>query len=264
VECVSLKGVDKWSLTPKGLVPSQCVRTVPSGSHVSTDGEYIRVKKPNGQVEFIEECKYDYREMVTGDSGPIAYATTTAATETSWDYMESNFEVPANPKANNGQSLFFFNELVNTNAKITIQTALQWGPSQAGGGASWGAAVWWTTPNGTVINSDLIGCRTGSTMISLLNNYGWWECVMQHGTNQTFLIISQQNVRPNESLAAVGMRAYTISSCANYPSDGSMNFYNLALEDNAMPVRPTWSPVVDFTDCNQKVNATSDTVFIMY
>jgi len=60
------------------------------------------------------------------------------------------------------------------------------------------------------------------------------------------------------------MEVYSVFSCDDFPSSGSITFTDLTLESNHAPVKPDWTPMVDFTDCGQTFSSDATTATISW
>jgi len=197
------------------------------------------------------------------DSGWIAYANFDGNSFTSFN---GTWKVPSAPSSpNDDQIVFFFTGLEDSMGDEIIQPVIQWGADVDGGGAYWGVASWWVTSTGQALFSKEVKIKSGDTIFGIINSMNsttWYISALINGKNPTTLIVG--NISP-QTFASVTLEAYQMQGCNDYPSDGSITFTQLTLKDQGSPVTPTWSPNVDFTDCNQNVQSSSPkTVTISY
>jgi hypothetical protein len=142
--------------------------------------------------------------------------------------------VPATPPANDGQTLFFFPSLQSSPGNgdsigWIIQPVLQWGPSAAGGGASWAYASWAVQGTSAVFVGGLKAANPGDTMTGLLSmtnsrTYSgalyqdWQVTAYDGGANGS--VINATSMRSNwfTSAQAGVLEAYNIAQCNDFPS----------------------------------------------
>jgi len=235
---------------PHGFLPKECVNEVPSGSFISKEeGGFLNVKNPDGTSLKISPCRSTLKRI--GDDGWINYGYFDG---NSFNLFNGSWTVPSNPKtSSDNQTIFFFTGFVDAQGDEIIQPVLQWGPSEAGGGSYWTIASWWVTSSGQALYSQLQKVKAGDTifgyMVESSTVAGTWEIgTSENDKPPTVLQVSQ--VIPQQ-MATVTLEAYNVLSCSDYPSDGSITFTGLTLEDSNIPTTPKWIPDILWTSCNE-------------
>jgi len=137
--------------TPNGLMPSHCVREVPSDSIISNEKDFIRITMPNGEEDTLAHCDDFTTTRNARDTGWIAYASD--ANGSNYNSFYGTWNVPENPTNNDDQTVFFFLGFENTQVSEIIQPTLQWGLSNAGGGNFWAIASWWATAKNSIYST---------------------------------------------------------------------------------------------------------------
>jgi len=188
------------------------------------------------------EAKRDNGWIVWGESMGTSYTS-----------FNGGWKVPTAPVSSNSQTIFFFTGFEDAAGDEIIQPVLQWGPSEAGGGAYWSVASWWVTSTGNALYSTLAPCNAGDAIWGTMNqtSSGNWT-ISGYINNANPTVLSVQNVNP-QTMATVTLEAYSIISCGDYPAAGTITFTNMALEDQGSTVQPSWQPETQFTNCNEQV-----------
>jgi len=264
VVLVALDVSAKLVPTPGGLLSEECVHQVPSGSVVTKlEGGYLSVQS-GGKRMLLPPCSHPQtirsktalRKHSEGkrDSGWIVWGESMG---TSYSSFNGGWAVPSAPSSSNSQTVFFFTGLEDAGGDEIIQPVLQWGPSEAGGGSYWSVASWWVTSTGQALYSTLTQCNAGDSIWGTMketNNGSWTISTYINNANPT--VLSVQNVAP-QTMATVTLEAYSIISCGDYPTSGTITFTNLAIDDQGNPVQPSWQPVTEYTNCNEQVSVSS-------
>jgi hypothetical protein len=268
VLCLSVFGfvaaTRDWIATPKGLKHPDCVKEVPSGSVATKfrDGS-ISIETPNGEIITMPPCAHGSVTKKPEDSGWIVYGNFEG---TNFNIFNGTWKVPRAPtNTGDGQTIFFFTGLEDSGGDEIIQPVIQFGPSEAGGGAYWAAASWWVTSGGQALYSTLTNCNTGDNIFGymIMQEQGTWDIgTVINGGAHTVLTVN--NVA-QQTFASVTLEAYNIQDCQDYPADGKITFKSLVLYDSNSQVSPTWSPDVEYTSCNEQVISSGpSTVTITY
>ena len=139
-----------YLITPFGYFHSSCVKHLAKGDEVRRDEKAIR--HANGGVEDIQVCafphfKADGAKVIGDERGVkdpsighawVEYASTT--TTTSYAYLYANWNVPAAPSTNDGQTIYLFPGAEDYADVVTIiQPVLGWNSDYA---SAWGIETW--------------------------------------------------------------------------------------------------------------------------
>jgi len=249
-------------VTPRGYLPKECVHEVQSGSHAAkqSDGS-VRVIQPDETIVYIPPCdfKVTRNPRQAGDSGWIAYGLYYG---TSFSSFNGSWLVPKNPTTTaDNQTLFMFTGLEDGEGDEIIQPVIQFGPSYAGGAQYWAVANWWVTSSGQALYSTLVKIKPADkiygSMVQKGDNSGVWTISALVNNKQPSSLVVE-NIAP-QAMASCTLEVYGVNACTDYPSDGSITFTGLSLADEGSIVKPTWSPEVTETDCNQGVTSSDPT-----
>ncbi|HEY6338285.1 MAG TPA: hypothetical protein VIW68_07305 [Candidatus Sulfotelmatobacter sp.] len=250
-----------YLITPFGYFHPSCVSHTAKGDIVRHDENVIQ--HANGTTESIHVCAYPHfksdGEKITGDEQSnnqptighawVEYASTT--TKTSFGYMYAYWNVPPAPSTNDGQTVYLFPGLEDINDVVTIvQPVLGWNSDYA---SAWGIASWNCCASGTVfeappapVNSgDVIDGYMFDTCAAGTLSCPTWDIVTWDTTSGNFsemLNTSSQGQTFNWAFAGA-LEVYNIVQCGDYPSNGSISFYNVNLfNDKFVKIpSPSWS-----------------------
>jgi len=237
-----------------GYRPKECVHEIPSGSIVTKEKDgSVTVSTPDLHIYSIPPCESSFiQSKQPRDKGWIAYASYGYAGN--FSSFNGTWKVPTAPTTYEDQILYFFTGLTEQSGSEIIQPVLQYGKTPDGGGEYWEVACWWV--NGAYLYSKPVTVQSGDTVFGYMNtlSYPNWElgASINGGQQQTNIIVS--NYYPQVT-AYVTLEAYQMTDCKEYPSDGSITFTDLVLDD----LTPTWTPTIEFTDCNHNVESNSPT-----
>jgi len=242
-----------------GYRPEECVHRVPSGSHLSKEKDgTVTVITPEQVTYSLPVCDLSNGLVeARQDSGWIAYANFLGNFTT----FNGTWTVPKNPTKYDNQILYFFPGLVDSGDSEIIQPVLQYGPAPDGGGKYWAVACWWVTNTDQYVVSSEVKVSPGDSIFGYMNtmaNTSWLIGAEINGKKSQSTSLIMSNLAP-QTFASVTLEAYDVTACNNYPSDGSITFTNLAMKFEGKSVTPTWTPNIDFSDCNQNVQSSNPT-----
>jgi hypothetical protein len=155
------------------------VYAIPAGGSVRAVNNAVQILNANGAVvQSVDASDAPPTTGVTpllGDS--ITYAEWHDPTFASHiDSFNTSWVVPPNPASDDGQTLFYCHAMYSPqpgSPKHAIEAVLQYGPSEAGGGAkSWNTALWYRNKN-QIFYTPAIATTPGATLegsISLVSN----------------------------------------------------------------------------------------------
>jgi len=255
-----------YLITPFGYFHPSCVKQLAKGDVLREDRN--AVEHANGSSDSVQQCAYPhYRadgEKVTGAEPAgtrppdISHAWIEyASIHDGPDYEEiySEWDVPANPADNDGQTVYLFNGLEDyTNDLTIIQPVLGWNSDykDAWGIAAWNCCysgnTWEGTPATTNPGDHLEGyvfsnCSSGSKTCTS------WDIVIADEQNKNFseLIDSPNNGQTFNWAFGGVLEVYNIVQCGDYPPPdyaGGIGFSNQSvLNDKYDAITPSWKVV---------------------
>jgi hypothetical protein len=257
-----------YVITPFGYFHPSCVMQLGNGDEVRKDENAIR--HSNGTYDSIQACAYAHYEAngetVTGDKQGLKQPTIghawveAAATKisTSFGYLYAYWSVPPAPSKNDGQIVFLFPGVedykdfpVRPGSDVSIiQPVLGWNSDYR---SAWGIASWNCCVSGTVFEAPPVRVNSGDTIFGYMFDTcspgtlscPTWDVVALDLTSGRFselLNTSSFGQTFNWAFAGV-LEVYNIVQCGDYPSNGSISFYNLGLYDYRFIkiASPAWS-----------------------
>ena len=254
---------DGYVITPFGYFHPSCVLKVAGGETLLAGGRILQ--RVDGTLESIPACQYPHyaasgKILAAGatkvESPTISGWVESASVTTSTSYGEivATWIVPPAPASNNGQTVFFFPGMEDANDVVSIiQPVLQYGSSEAGGGNNWAIASWNCCPSGTADYSTLVSVNSGdviqgtvkSTCSAGTESCSKWNITTADETSGQSTALSNSPSEGQTFNWAFGgvLEAYNIAQCSDYPPNGALSFYNLALYDyNFNQIsNPSWS-----------------------
>jgi hypothetical protein len=249
-------------ITPFGYFHPSCVAHLAKGDEVRRDENSVR--HADGTFDSIHACAFPHfkadGEKITGDERAtkkqptighawVEYASTT--TSSSFGYMYAYWNVPPAPSANNGQTVFLFPGMEDYSDVVTIiQPVLGWNSDFA---SAWGIASWNCCASGTVFEATPTRVNSGDTILGYMFDTcavgtlscSSWDIVTDDVTSGHYselLNTSSQGQTFNWAFAGA-LEVYNIAACGNYPSNGSISYYNLGLYNDSFVqiASPAWS-----------------------
>jgi hypothetical protein len=171
---------ENYVITPAGYFHPSCVQRLGKGDVLNRDEKTIA--RANGRIDSAPVCRYAHfrpnGEKVNADDHGIKpptishawveYASTT--TSTSFGELGADWNVPAAPTANNGQTIYLFPGMEDYNDVVTIiQPVLGWNSDFA---SAWGIASWNCCVSGTVYEATPTRVNVGDKIAG----YMWDNC----------------------------------------------------------------------------------------
>lgn len=250
-----------YVVTPFGYFHPSCVVHLGKGDVEREDESAIQ--HADGSYESVAPCAYPHYdaagEALTGDQRApkkptishnwIEYASTT--TTSSFGELYAYWAVPPAPKDNNGQTVFLFPGLEDYKHVVTIiQPVLGWNAdfASAWGIASWNCCAsgitWEATP--TRVNSEdtILGYVYDTCAAGTLSCPTWDIITKDLTSGKESELVKTSSVDQTFNWAFAGaLEVYDIVQCGDYPSNGSITFYGLALfnDDFGKITSPSWS-----------------------
>jgi hypothetical protein len=175
------------------------------GDGQKVDGDERGVKDPNISHSWIVS------ESVTNNS--------------SYGFLSANWSVPPTPASNDGQTLYYFPGLEDSNDVVTIiQPVLGWNSDFP---SAWGIASWNCCVSGTTFEATPQQVSPGDTILGYMFNtcpHGTlscnsWDIVtwdLQNGKFSQLLMTSSFGQTFNWAFGGV-LEVYNIAQCSDYP-----------------------------------------------
>jgi hypothetical protein len=248
--------------TPFGYYHPSCVNHLANGDVLHQDEKTI--ERANGTYEGIAICAHPHfradGEKVIGDERAVNepnishswIESASVTTSSAYGLIHSEWDVPAAPTNNDGQTLFFFNGLEDINDQVSIiQPVLGWNSDFSG---AWGIAAWNCCVNGTVWEGTPARVNTGDHLIGtvetatpgIMTGPLWIVDIedLQNGSG-SLLLTSSYNQTFNWAFGGV-LEVYGIIRCGDYPAynpaPSEIGFYNQSLYSyNFVPITPAWT-----------------------
>jgi len=250
-----------YVITPFGYFHPSCVGHLGKGDEVRQD--QLAVHHADGSFESIHACAYPHfdakGEKISLDASHVKAPTISHAwvefasvtTSSSYGELFANWTVPPSPSTNDGQTVYLFPGVEDYADVVTIiQPVLGWNADYAG---AWGIASWNCCVSGTVYESSPVRVNVGDT----IEGYMWqtcgagvlscatWDVVSYDVTsgNWTWLSNTSSHGQTFNWAFAGALEVYNVSRCSDYPPNGSIAFYNLALYNDSYNKinNPGWS-----------------------
>lgn len=237
-------------VTPNGYFSPQCVQVVHARERLRTDGS---IQQADGTLRTPAACTQAHYAL--NGSRVETNGTTTAAAQranpTINGWVEStnyasninigritaSWTVPSAPNNQSGQVVYFFPGLEQLPTVVSIlQPVLGW---NGYGDNAWTMASWNCCVNGTTYHSDPISVASGdgiigdtySTCGAGVANCGTWAIVSEDlHTGQNTTLYTNPQGSPTWVFGSV-LEAYGVNTCDQFPSNGLINFYNIAVYD---------------------------------
>jgi hypothetical protein len=242
-------------LTPGGFRHPSLVHRVEAGHAVHFSEGKTRLKNlATGEMIDVPEHVIQPGDVPGFGSGWIADAFWLNGTGNPVTSFKTTWRVPPAPATSSGQTIFLFNGIDPDNpSQAILQPVLQWGPSNAGGGAFWSVASWYVLGNGQAFFTTPVQVNQGDTLVGTMTLTGQGNGLFSYqsefqGIPGTQLPVQNvaQLVWCNETL-----EAYNITACSDYPAADltAMRAINLQTGNTTPAVH--WTPQDRVTDCGQ-------------
>jgi hypothetical protein len=260
---------DDFVITPFGYFHPSCVRHLEKGETLLAGGRVIR--HADGTFENLPACNYPHydsrgkkeaRVASAAEAPTISHAYVETAfvstTASSYGELSASCIVPPAPLSYDEQQLYFFPGFESaTSPESIIQPVLGWN------GGPWTIASWNCCPAGTANESTELDVNTGDTILGTIQSTcgpGTPSCATWNVTTED-VTTGQSTVlgdTPSEgqtfNLAFAGvLEVYNVVQCTDYPPNGSLTYFNVALYDDNFNLisNPGWLQTVDIADTPQ-------------
>lgn len=287
---------EDYVLTPLGYFHPSCVQSLTEGERILRDG---RLQCADGSTSHAAaSCTYPRftanGTMISSTGAKASQQTREAHPEnqpdingwlenanmasgspsSSYGGLIAIWRVPPAPRANDGQTLFFFPGLedIYDGSTSILQPVLTWY-------YGWYIASWNCCINGVISNSagvtvqpgDLIyGSITSTCPAGTLSCPTWNVLTLDASTGQSTILADTPSEGQTFDWAFGGvLEPYGILRCADFPSDHSLKFESVTVFDqNLRPiVSKDWSTSVDGSAtpwCKYSVQAGNSSVLLRY
>jgi len=248
-------------LTPFGWRPQNCVKEVPSGSHLIGTEEGVEAHLMNGTVLKFprqQECVDSHanwrRLFLENHKNPKnqTYADGWLDNAFAWtgakeiDSFKGDYLVPQDPTVDNGQVLFYFIGAVNfqkTPQETILQPVLTWG----NGHSKWNMASWNCCPNGETWTSSFIeNIPAGSTLnglIDISSNAENWTVSSVFGNQVVNLTVpANDQGTKNFTWLDATLETYRVTQCSEFPTSPFVFSNMVATLIDGTPLTPSWNP----------------------
>ena len=250
-------------ITPFGYFHPSCVGHLAKGDQLRGDLKIIQ--HANGTSDPIQVCAYPHfkadgtkivgqERAVKGGDPTIGHAWVewaSVTTTTAYSTQAVWWNVPAAPTNSDGQTLYYFPGYEDYSDVVTIiQPVLGWNSDYSN---AWGIAAWNCCENGSTWEGTPAPVNSGDQIEGLMFNLcgsgvltcSSWDIYIFDLTNGGYSVLGgTSNFGQTFNWAFGGvMEVYNIARCGDYPSDGSISFYDQELYDyNGVRIKnPAWT-----------------------
>jgi len=247
-----------YLITPSGYFHPSCVRHLAKGEILLAEGRVLQ--RVDGTLENIPACEYPHftarGEIVAPGTHPptIGHSwieDSNVTTSSSYGEVTATWAVPPAPTGNNSQTVYLFPGLEDINDVVSIiQPVLGWNADYKN---AWGIASWNCCVSGTTWESSPVSVSSSDTIVGTVRSTcspGVLSCATWNITTNdvtkgksTTLSNSPSEGQTFNWAFAGALEVYNIVNCNDYPANGSINFYAVALYDyNFNQISsPAWS-----------------------
>ena len=249
-----------YVITPFGYFHPSCVGHVASGDELQPDQGVIR--HADGTTLPMHVCAYphyrgdgtqvvgDERNVTDPEIGHSWIVDEAVTTSSAYGFLSGLWTVPPAPGSNDGQTLYYFNGLEQSKNDVSIiQPVLGWNSDypSAWGIASWNCCVTGTAYEATpkpVNSGDLILGALFDTCAAGTKSCASWDIFtldVTTGGESELINTSSFGQTFNWAFGGV-LEVYNIAQCGDYPSNGSINFYDQGLYNDKFVelAKPAW------------------------
>jgi hypothetical protein len=265
--------------TPGGLHPKSEVHGIPVGNYIDGStgniiehdekGGVVRDHGPIGKAPSTRDNIVVDNVVVAATpafpavfpNGLVTYAEWTNTAATPVNLFLANWIVPHPPTGHAGQVLFLYIGIES--GGITLQLALQWGISAAGGGKHWSVAAWFQAPGlkgPVVFFTQLTRVFPGEKLIGAI--------ALKHHSGFLHTYEAQFIGHPKSLLTIIGFSplnrlyiafdTYFVANKSDYPSAVETLFTNIVVQAGLLPPAPVWKPFDLITNLGQHTSVVSD------
>jgi len=270
---VALSAPAGYRATPAGFVRSECVHSVPSGSHLQERPDHLHVTLPTGEERRLPLCdRSDGRPAflsdaeaarLTGEAVPasaggplppdydgwLEYTAFKDSSAHGFDTFLGDFSVPDAPAAD-PQILYLFTGLQNIDwiPKVDpepstpfdiIQPVLQY-PGDFGN--YWSVKSWYVTLNAGAVESNEVQVNQGDAIFGNMTRSGpqsWFVGSTSVATGKSTTITATHPRLATQPWAYTTLECYGCQDCSTYPTQPS-KFTKMSITQGGKPVAVEW------------------------
>jgi hypothetical protein len=257
-----------YVITPFGYFHSSCVVHLAKGDELRPSQRVIH--HANGASSQMPACGYPHYsvtgEPVYGDERGVQdpdishswIVSLSVTTTSSYGFLSAVWSVPPAPPSDDGQTLYYFPGLEDTNVVTILQPVLGWNADfpSAWSIASWNCCdssgtTWEATPQHVSPGDAILGYMYNTCAAGTLS-CGSWDVVtqdLQNGKQSELLMTSSFGQTFNWAFGGV-LEVYNIAQCSDYPNNPngfnggghSISFNEIGLYDNSATQieNPAW------------------------
>lgn len=256
--------LDGFVLTPGGYRHRSLVHHVPQGHKVRRRKQELQIVHRSSQRIVARHSiapKNEVNAIIPGlGSGWVTSVSWLNPTGDTISQFATTWTVPPAPSTGDqGQTIFLFNGLQNPTASNLLQPVLQWGASQAGGGAYWSISNWYIDDSGHVTHSDFLQVPSGQVLTGIvaLGQESGGLCTYTVGFDgYSYLNLAASGVDPSP-LAVEVLESYQIGDCAEYPNTPSTSMSSIFIAADGTAPNVIWTPHNQGVGCKEHSVVTS-------
>ncbi|KAF7344261.1 hypothetical protein MVEN_01717400 [Mycena venus] len=239
-------------VAPGGARGNSSVIEIPDDASITHVGDQLQVLDANGTVLHtfaVEDPTPAAAAAPALKTGWITFASWMNNGNSPIKTFSTTWEVPPEPQAKDGQTVFLFNSIEPGKQNAILQPVLQFGPSAAGGGAYWSVASWWVGSSHT-LHTKLVKVNPGATLHGLITLTAQNGDNFNYNSKFTNVGGTSLNVKNVSELkwATETLEAYRINKTADYPAGKTVfSGINLKLANGNVP-SVKWNTAQDSKD----------------
>ena len=265
--------ISNQTVTPFGLLSSECVHVVPSGTSI-IDNETALL--PNKTIVYFKKCSsaYQYNNATTtsthSDVSASSFPTNGWVEDAETDFVfdpqaqdvqaiQANWIVPQAPWNDDGQIIYLFVGAEPADGSSIAQPVLEWRS-----GTGYRIASWYHFGN-TGFESTPAAVQSGDSIYGISANLGSsWSTYIQdnnHPTVNSILYGNSMTSFVGKVAFGGALEVYDLYRCSDYPRGSSVEFTNVYLDtDLGRLTNPGFSSIVRINDgCSESVSIPSTT-----
>jgi len=237
-----------YVVTPNGFFHASCVVELAAGDRLAANGDVARA---DGSVRKAAACAFPRfgagGQLVAPDAdappptinGWVVDSNSNSNVTPPSAKSVADFVVPSGPSSSAGQVLYFFPGLESApNVQSILQPVLAW---NGFGDNAWTVTNWNCCINGTTYHGGTIptatghkihGVMTGSSCSASTGVCANWKLVAtDDASGQKTTFNTQAHGQAMNWYFGGVMEVYGVSTCSQYPSNGSITFSNIHFYD---------------------------------
>jgi hypothetical protein len=254
-----------YVVTPFGYFHPLCVQSIAEGERLMPDGQ---IQRSDGSAAARVSCSHPQyapngtpRAAAQKRGGPdingwLENANYIAPANQSFSALYASTTVPAPPKVNDGQVLYFFPGLEDIDNVISIlQPVLTWYQGE------WTISNWNCCLNGTTVQSTPVVVNPGDLIVSSItqncppgklycSTWNIFSLDLRNGKSTTLAKTPSDGQIFNWAFGAA-LEPYYVVSCDDFPKGGHETFQVIVFDRSFRPIDPQWSGGANNTETPQ-------------